>query len=433
MKWLTFLLYLTCATSLGVAQGIGEVIDPYPDEKEVDFPGNFSDDIIVQPEAEDFILTLPDDASEEYGREEFFEYQEYEQSELQQEEYNDQFIEEQLILEKGGALKDTYLDGFRQEEMKGIFEAPDEEAIEMFLQEDFIEATPFGLSIIIEEEERTTLRYDEAEDDTIVRGPSQYDDRLEIRQLNPIFPWQARVLHTNESVGMIVERDYLSQVTDSLYQIDHSVKLGQLYRLCPGEAFAEQPVSGVGTAFILPNGQMATADHVFERPLEDYAVVFGYETVNALGTVDAFIPIRDVYFPQRTLIRDGELDVAIFEVDRPLRRKGLPLRTTRDMPLREPIYMVGHPNGLPTKAAINARTLSEEFHYLYTSLDAFQGNSGSPVCHFQTGEVIGILVAGNRDYEWTGSCNRVATCRYPYCDGEKVLRIDAVIKALEGL
>jgi len=57
------------------------------------------------------------------------------------------------------------------------------------------------------------------------------------------------------------------------------------------------------------------------------------------------------------------------------------------------VYMIGHPSGLPQKVAVNASVRSlEGAAYFYTSLDAFQGNSGSPVFDRNTGEVIGILV-----------------------------------------
>ncbi|WP_146610784.1 hypothetical protein [Pedobacter cryoconitis] len=52
--------------------------------------------------------------------------------------------------------------------------------------------------------------------------------------------------------------------------------------------------------------------------------------------------------------------------------------------------------------------------------------NGSPVFSKETNEVIGILVSGMMDFDWTGSCNTVSTCRYPYCFGEAVLRSDLI-------
>ena len=68
------------------------------------------------------------------------------------------------------------------------------------------------------------------------------------------------------------------------------------------------------------------------------------------------------------------------------------------------IYIIGHPFGLPMKVAGNARVESIDDNYFRASLDAFRGNSGSPVFRADTHAAIGIYVRGERSIEVVGGC-----------------------------
>ena len=111
-------------------------------------------------------------------------------------------------------------------------------------------------------------------------GQTQFDSRIETRALNPTIDWQHEIMKTTKSVGMIVENSQLSRISDSLYQLDVTSTLGEKFQLCPGEAFEEQPVVGIGSAFIVEENSMMTAAHVFSRNIQDYSVVFGFEIIN---------------------------------------------------------------------------------------------------------------------------------------------------------
>lgn len=265
----------------------------------------------------------------------------------------------------------------------------------------------------------------------LINGPSQFDSRIEIRNLNPLIKWQQQVLTNERSVGIIIEKDMIHQVTDSIYQLDISSTLGSLYNLCPGEPFREQPVVGVGTAFIIDEQIMITASHVFTRPIENYVVVFGFELVNQAGAYEAFISAKDIYYPREVSYHYEDTDVTVFKIDRPSDNPALKWSNSLTVPGNASVYMIGHPMGLPKKAAFNARMKSNQDPlFFYTSLDAFQGNSGSPVFRLDTHEVIGILVSGELDYKWNGSCNASTLCGIPYCNGEKVIRIEEIMKEL---
>lgn len=261
-----------------------------------------------------------------------------------------------------------------------------------------------------------------------LRGPSQFDSRIEIRNLDTKIRWQYAVRYNALSVGMVVEKSHLSVLSDSLLHLDITATLGQMFTLCPEEPYREQPVLGIGTAFITDDDILVTAGHVFTQPLSDYAVVFGFEMLNKNGTVNTIILAANVYYPEEIIRQEDDLDIAFFKVDRTINRPHLNIGKARSLKKGAGVYMIGYPAGMPEKAAVNASiTQTDEQPYFFTTLDAFQGNSGSPVFSSDSNEVIGVLVSGIADYHWTGNCNVSTLCTPPYCKGEKVVRLDRLV------
>jgi S1-C subfamily serine protease len=259
-----------------------------------------------------------------------------------------------------------------------------------------------------------------------LRGPEQYDSRIEILDLYPAIAWQQRILVNAGSVAMIIEKRLLHKVRDSLYELDISQKLGVRFNLCASEPYTTQPAIGVGTAFAVGKSTMVTARHVFDQPLSNYVIIFNFKLLNKKGTINPLLFSRDIYYPKKQLASDGRLDVSVFAVDRPLPCAPL-VCSFKPVVFDTPLYMIGHPSGLPQKAAVNAEVVGNKDQFtFYSSLDAFQGNSGSPVFDRNTHQVIGILVAGGVDLQTNGGCNVSTLCVIPYCPGEKALRITAI-------
>jgi S1-C subfamily serine protease len=261
----------------------------------------------------------------------------------------------------------------------------------------------------------------------IINGPNQFDSRVDPQSLDPKQLWAKKMLSNSFSVAVVVEKANLKKISAGLYQVDDSRKLKSAYQLCPGEAFADQPVVGMGTAFVIGTRQMLTAGHVFSGPPENYAVIFGYEIISKTGTYERLVSADSVYFPTKLAKQSPILDIRLFEVDRDIKAPAFKWSTERQLAIGEPVYMIGHPYGLPKKIAANASIQDNTgLGYFYTTLDAFAGNSGSPVFRLQTNELIGVLVSGEVDFKWNGSCNVSNICRIPYCRGEKVIRITAI-------
>ncbi|WP_437634540.1 trypsin-like serine peptidase [Sorangium sp. So ce854] len=179
--------------------------------------------------------------------------------------------------------------------------------------------------------------------------------------------------------------------------------------LCAGARFAMQPVikeSGC-TGFLVERRVLATAGHcVIGKTLEDLRAVFGYRMDDG-GVALAEISPQQVYrvvrarTPPRNDGRTGE-DWALLELDGDVSSVA-PLQLEHSAPVREgdPVFMIGHPLGLPLKHADNAvvRVASRDLHFI-ASLDAFHGNSGSPVFN-ASGKVVGLLSGGtDADVLW---------------------------------
>ena len=262
-----------------------------------------------------------------------------------------------------------------------------------------------------------------------IRGPSQYDSRIEVRRLDPKIYWQFFVLNRTQSVGMVVEKRRLRRVSDSIYQFIIPKKLGDYLNLCDNEPFQEQPALGVGTAFVVDDRTMLTARHVFAKSLDKYAIVFGFEVANDLtGVVETVVHARDVHFPVRLVHESRTYDTSLVALDRPVGEVPLKWENSRNLKNGTEIYMIGHPLGLPKKIALNADIIDNSHpQYFYTSLDSFQGNSGSPVFHFETHRVIGILVSGQLDFKFNGNCYESNVCDSKNCKGEKVIRIENIL------
>lgn len=264
-----------------------------------------------------------------------------------------------------------------------------------------------------------------------LKGIGKYDSRLEITALDSLVKWQSSIIKTSKSVAMIVEKERLHAISNSEYQLDFYNTLQKTYNLCTNEAFTNQPVVGSGTAFVISEQTMITAKHVFERSINDYAIVFGFQFLDEKKEISSSVFASNIYYPTKIEKEFEELDVVQFKVDRAF-PKSIPIlewENSRTLQKKDEIYMIGHPTGLPKKAALNADIIdNSKLQFFYTSLDSFQGNSGSPVFNLCSNKVIGILVSGQLDYEFNGSCYKTTLCKYPQCLGEKVIRIENIIR-----
>jgi hypothetical protein len=117
-------------------------------------------------------------------------------------------------------------------------------------------------------------------------------------------------------------------------------------------------------------------------------------------------------------------DYALVKLDRPATgRTILKIRRKGKIANGQPVFVIGHPSGLPQKYAPGADVRSNSKPAFFTAnLDTYGGNSGSPVFNEETGDAEGILVRGDTDFVRVGTCFVSNVCPTTGCRGEDVTR-----------
>jgi hypothetical protein len=183
--------------------------------------------------------------------------------------------------------------------------------------------------------------------------------------------------------------------------------------LCSGAPYKGQEQGAFCTAFLIAPDTFATAGHCFcgsnsslcgtpfgQTRCATTRVVFGFHA-DADGSNEVVsVPATDVYSCTEvtgTWKDPPSLeDWAIFKVDRPVAgRAPLVVRNTGTPNAGGSLLLVGHPDGLPMKLAAGGQAKGDPSSHLInwgSSVDAFAGNSGSPVVHLASGLVEGIHI-----------------------------------------
>lgn len=204
-------------------------------------------------------------------------------------------------------------------------------------------------------------------------------------------------------------------------------------RLCRNEKFSRDPsISYACTGFLVAPDLLVTAGHCAANAGEEisnekggycevYTWYFDYQNTTAA-------PLAVNRFSGNRIFKCKEIIYAINEQD-PLGRDFALIRLRRKVPHSRHLFtlgeanelrsnmrlnMLGHPMGTPLKLSPNGVILENDPRktYLKTNLDAFAGNSGSPVLN-PLKEVIGVLVAGKPNvglYTTRRGCERYNRC-----------------------
>ncbi len=223
--------------------------------------------------------------------------------------------------------------------------------------------------------------------------------------------------------------------------------------LCAEEPFSSQPAPGYCTAFLIAPDLVATAGHCVNGHTRCAQMGFAFGYAKTRPDKEAIsVPRRDFYrceqvvgrlynrLEEEEVISSKEYwyDWAVLRLDRPVQdREPLTLAGEERIGLGQEISVIGHPAGLAMKYTTGVVMADDKERYINTSLDIYQGNSGSPAIDLQSGEVQGIAIrgSGGSSFEVTeAGCGLSKVCvdfGAPGCTGNHILRIDPIKAFIE--
>ena len=242
------------------------------------------------------------------------------------------------------------------------------------------------------------------------------DDRLDHYQVtNPLLK------EIGDATAAMVPLGDLTVNGDGTYSIP-STSLAEVYLnlhgrpLCPEEPFRTQPAASKCTAFLVAPDIAATTGHCMtdDGICAERAFVFGFQMLNA-ATPRLTFDASDVYFCAGIISRTqtSNADWALIRLDREvLTHRPLIVRREGKILDAQDVVVIGHTLGLPLKYAANAwlqvNTAPGNFS---ANLDAYMGNSGSPVINADHYSVEGLLFTGSPDFVQNGDCD--VSAQYP--------------------
>lgn len=281
----------------------------------------------------------------------------------------------------------------------------------------------------------------------VVYGEDNRKDLYEVT--NPLY------LKLAKSTAAMVKKEYLLDNGNS-YSSRIKVNLEDGLGVCPSEKFANQPLLSNCSGFLVGKDTIVTAGHCYngdhEKLCNESVWVFDYKMTDYKSINLTSIQKKNVYKCKSVVkqVLNGNEDFAVIKLQRVVQdREPLKYRKTGKISNDANLVVIGHPSMMPIKVSDGGTVLRNYDRFQFTTtLDTFQGNSGSAVFDSETGLLEGILVSGKTDYipsieSNPQSCKVVNTCDMQgrNCDGkdrgsivvpgENVTRITTVHKFIK--
>lgn len=193
--------------------------------------------------------------------------------------------------------------------------------------------------------------------------------------------------------------------TCSLATTPFTTEPGLPDRLCQDVRFRGQKLATMAqcTAWLIGPDLVATAGHCYDAitfTCQTARYVFGFHAAANGGSEVTNFSASDVYSCSSivTLAFNGtsssSKDYAVVKLDRAVvDRTPLIVRYGDPISTLDPLFVFGHPSGLPVKLSLNTTIKDNGFvERFYFNGDIFGGNSGGPVLNLRTDVVEGITV-----------------------------------------
>jgi V8-like Glu-specific endopeptidase len=230
------------------------------------------------------------------------------------------------------------------------------------------------------------------------------DNRVDVYEsTNPVF-----IELSKSTAAMMTSQNIMNIGTsdnESIY-ITNPTSLKESIEACEGEKFSQQPNAASCSGFLVGPNLLVTAGHCMEdiTDCEDNLWVFDYK-MKSETEANLVFGKENVYKCKRIVSqvfnKETNEDFALIELEREvIGRKPLKFRTRGKPAIGDELVVIGHPSGLPTKIADGAQVKVLDERSFQANLDTYGGNSGSAVFNVTTGEVEGILVRGQKDYDY---------------------------------
>ncbi|HBE89190.1 MAG TPA: serine protease [Elusimicrobia bacterium] len=251
------------------------------------------------------------------------------------------------------------------------------------------------------------------------------DDRFDLYQVTD----QALLKLADSTVGLFKAGDVTIN-GDTAKLATRSYAQG--YSLCKEEPFYDQVNGAFCSGSLVAPDVIMTAGHCVrsESACTGTKFVFGFGVKEA-GVMPNSVAASEVYSCAQLIGREevgSGADWALIKLDRPVTNHAVLKYNTADtLQNGDPLLVIGHPAGLPTKIAGGAtvRNINKP-GYFVANLDTYGGNSGSAVFNARTHVIEGILVRGENDYVWKGNCRVSNVCASDGCRGEDVTKLSAI-------
>ncbi len=246
------------------------------------------------------------------------------------------------------------------------------------------------------------LKIREAETDRAIRGHGIRMDMYEISDRG--------IKRNARAVVSIWMKDNIEDNLNGFFSLRHK-QYGESFNLYRSEPYYMQPIAEgrLCTGFLVGENVIATAGHCAdERNVKALRFVFGYEMKGPNDPVTQ-VPNADIYNGAEIIgmvydPMDSGADWALVKLDRSVTGRDIVTLSKIDICLGRPVYVLGHPCGLPLKYVPDQPVTGMNRAFFSAELTVYGGNSGSPVFSSDTHQVVGILVRGDQqNFRWTGT------------------------------